>query len=134
MGELGGRQPEVVICSAIPLVTSLHFSENVRFPIHHFLLFPFYRSVSPPSTLSCLFLSLSILLSVLFAISFSLPHCVALFLLYFCNFSLSLPPGVTVKMRKKFLSIEFSFTLGILFPKLSLPSCVQLGSSGHGIH
>lgn len=78
---------------SLPLVTSLHFSEDIRFPIHHFLLFPSYRSLSPPPTLSCLFLSLSILLSVLFTFSFSLPHCAALFSFFSISvISPSLPP------------------------------------------
>lgn len=77
-----------------PLVTSLHFSENVRFSVLYFLLIFLSLYFSLFSTVPRLsVLSLSILLSVLLFFLFSsLCYCV-LFLLYISVSSHSFPPS-----------------------------------------
>lgn len=87
-------QPEVV-CQAVPCRLSTFFRE-FKFLYPAFSSFPFLSTLSLllPPYLICLFLSLSILLSVLFFFSFSSPLCVALFSLFSVSvISISFPPS-----------------------------------------
>lgn len=97
-GELGGGLARGGDLPSHPSSPSLHFSENLKFSNLHFLLFPFYHSLSLslsfPPYLICLFLSLSILLSVLFSFSLSSPLYVALFSFFSISvISVSFPPS-----------------------------------------
>lgn len=92
-GELGGGLARGGDLPSHPSSPSLHFSENLKFSNLHFLLFPFYHSLSLSLLSTVPYLSLPFpvhpsFCSVLLFSLFSSLCCSVLFLLYFCNFCL----------------------------------------------
>lgn len=113
-----------------PLVTSLRFSGHGRFSVLHFSFFSISIALSVPS-FPCTYLSVPFSVHPFYSPFLSLFLFVLLCSSSLSVISLSLPPGAID--NKRFLSLEFSFALGIFFPRPSLLSCVWLGSSNHDI-